>query len=60
MSETPGWAGGLEGRADDEIRTRDIDLGKVALYQLSYIRSALPKVRGTDATRPDRGPAAEG
>jgi hypothetical protein len=24
--------------ADDEIRTRDIDLGKVALYQLSYIR----------------------
>ena len=26
--------------ADDEIRTRDIDLGKVALYQLSYIRGA--------------------
>src|SRR6266508_6866099 len=26
--------------ADDETRTRDIDLGKVALYQLSYIRSA--------------------
>ncbi len=25
--------------ADDEIRTRDIDLGKVALYQLSYIRT---------------------
>jgi hypothetical protein len=24
--------------ADDETRTRDIDLGKVALYQLSYIR----------------------
>ena len=24
--------------ADDEARTRDIDLGKVALYQLSYIR----------------------
>ena len=26
------------GGADDETRTRDIDLGKVALYQLSYIR----------------------
>ncbi len=26
--------------AGDETRTRDIDLGKVALYQLSYSRSA--------------------
>jgi hypothetical protein len=25
--------------AGDGIRTRDIDLGKVALYQLSYSRS---------------------
>ena len=25
-------------RADDETRTRDLNLGKVALYQLSYIR----------------------
>ncbi len=24
--------------ADDEIRTRDLNLGKVALYQLSYVR----------------------
>ena len=24
--------------ADDEIRTRDIHLGKVVLYQLSYVR----------------------
>ena len=24
--------------ADDETRTRDINLGKVALYQLSYVR----------------------
>ena len=24
--------------ADDEVRTRDIHLGKVVLYQLSYIR----------------------
>ena len=31
--------------ADDEIRTRDIDLGKVALYQLSYIRSAVRRRR---------------
>ena len=27
-----------EKRADDEIRTRDIHLGKVVLYQLSYVR----------------------
>ncbi len=26
--------------ADDEIRTRDLNLGKVALYQLSYVRKA--------------------
>jgi hypothetical protein len=32
--------------ADDEIRTRDIDLGKVALYQLSYIRASA--YRNTD------------
>jgi hypothetical protein len=36
-------AGGLRGRgtaygADDEIRTRDPHLGKVMLYQLSYVR----------------------
>lgn len=29
---------GYTGRARDEIRTRDINLGKVALYQLSYSR----------------------
>ena len=27
--------------AGDEIRTRDINLGKVALYQLSYSRTAI-------------------
>src|SRR5436190_8765142 len=32
------FQGGLHG-AGDGIRTRDIDLGKVALYQLSYSRS---------------------
>ena len=25
-------------RADNETRTRDLNLGKVALYQLSYVR----------------------
>ena len=25
-------------RAEDEVRTRDLNLGKVALYQLSYFR----------------------
>ena len=30
--------GAASAGADDEIRTRDIDLGKVALYQLSYVR----------------------
>ena len=29
-------------RAEDEARTRDLNLGKVALYQLSYFRLYLP------------------
>ena len=29
-------------RADDEARTRDLNLGKVALYQLSYVRTHHP------------------
>ena len=29
--------------AGDEIRTRDINLGKVALYQLSYSRLKAPE-----------------
>ena len=29
-------------RADDETRTRDIHLGKVVLYQLSYVRMHSP------------------
>ena len=36
--------------ADDETRTRDIDLGKVALYQLSYIRT--PARRSTGQSIP--------
>ena len=31
-------------RADDEIRTRDIHLGKVVLYQLSYVRGSFCSV----------------
>jgi len=32
------WAEELNFGADDKIRTCDLNLGKVALYQLSYIR----------------------
>src|SRR4051794_1971224 len=49
--------------ADDETRTRDIDLGKVALYQLSYIRmpadrrgGSYPSV-GRSSDRLEGGPA---
>ena len=31
--------------ADDEARTRYLHLGKVALYQMSYIRTLVPPVR---------------
>ena len=37
-------------RADDEARTRDLNLGKVALYQLSYVRIAL--LRESNYTQP--------
>src|SRR3954465_2024642 len=35
---TVGWVHRDPLRADDEARTRDLNLGKVALYQLSYVR----------------------
>jgi hypothetical protein len=38
--DKPAWAGSGHG-AGDGIRTRDINLGKVALYQLSYSRAGL-------------------
>ncbi len=42
-SETPDHEGGASDlgfhRADDRVRTGDLNLGKVALYQLSYVRS---------------------
>ncbi len=31
---------GLSSGADDQVRTGDLNLGKVALYQLSYVRVA--------------------
>src|SRR4051794_7429504 len=36
-------------RADNETRTRDLNLGKVALYQLSYVR--LPPATGGPASK---------
>ena len=48
--EVPGQRCG----ADDEIRTRDIDLGKVALYQLSYIRAPEPEGLPTGRGYPTR------
>jgi hypothetical protein len=39
--------------ADDGLRTRDLKLGKLALYQLSYVRSGriLMVRRAADAAR---------
>ena len=34
--------GALKNGAVDEARTRDLHLGKVALYQLSYYRTDVP------------------
>ena len=38
-------------RADDEARTRDLNLGKVALYQLSYVRLLLLHPKALPETR---------
>ena len=40
----PPWKDPVERllRADNETRTRDLNLGKVALYQLSYVRLRFP------------------
>ena len=37
--------------AGDEARTRYLDLGKVALYQMSYARKMVPQARIELATR---------
>ena len=31
-------------RVDNEVRTRDLDLGKVALYQLSYVHMSIDTI----------------
>ena len=40
----------MENGAVDETRTRDLHLGKVALYQLSYYRRLLERVMGIEPT----------
>ncbi len=37
--------------ADDRARTGDLDLGKVALYQLSYVRVVTNSSPGADRNR---------
>jgi hypothetical protein len=37
--------------ADDRARTGDLDLGKVALYQLSYVRVTLNSSPGANRIR---------
>ena len=52
------WTASLfESGAGDESRTRDLNLGKVALYQLSYSRMFF-KLRGTSSLEPIEVPAA--
>ena len=48
--------GAFERGADDEVRTRDLNLGKVALYQLSYVRIASDRLSpiGAGTSLPDR------
>ena len=46
--------------ADDEARTRDIDLGKVALYQLSYIRMPANRRAGSYPTCRGRSDRLQG
>src|SRR5947209_14179968 len=48
-----GPVGSIPFRADDEARTRDLNLGKVALYQLSYVRLLLPVTGGAKRTIAD-------
>ena len=45
------------GEADDGSRTRDLELGKLALYQLSYVRA---RPDSTGAPRVERRPAIGG
>jgi hypothetical protein len=38
MTITPTMCLAIRDKADDGSRTRDLELGKLALYQLSYVR----------------------
>ena len=43
--------------ADDEVRTRDIQIGNLKLYQLSYVRAGAEisgAARNVQATRSDQ------
>lgn len=46
-----------ENGADDEVRTRDIQIGNLKLYQLSYVRTGNPVIMGWARRRqaPDLG-----
>jgi hypothetical protein len=48
------WTGAFSG-ADDQVRTGDLNLGKVALYQLSYVRIASERLSpiGASISLPD-------
>src|SRR5215208_1046002 len=50
----PTWAPAFRtlSRAGDGVRTRDIQLGKLALYQLSYSRDITNGDHGTPESRP--------
>ena len=48
--KTPIWVSFFFG-AGDEARTRYLDLGKVALYQMSYARKMVPQAGVEPATR---------
>ena len=39
-------------RAENGTRTRDLNLGKVALYQLSYFRKLYPRTRSRAISTP--------
>ena len=48
------WPVFQKNRAEDEVRTRDPQLGRLMLYQLSYFRSALLRIKkvGRDGFEP--------
>ena len=48
------WPIFQKNRAEDEVRTRDPQLGRLMLYQLSYFRTALKRIKkvGRDGFEP--------